>query len=78
MYNIYLYTIYLCRYASKNYTCCMGESPTDLRMFNVKITFRGGRVTHMMLMFRNICTNQLFVENCDITKEEGGFSLTLK
>ena len=48
-----------------------GHLQTDL-------TFRGEGVIHLTLMFKNVCTNQLFGENFDVKKGRGGggFCLT--
>ena len=45
-------------------------------MLNIKMTFSGG-VTHVTLSVRNVCTNQLFGENCDVKKGGGGFQLNI-
>ena len=35
------------------------------------MTFRGVGVVHVTLVFRNVCTNQVFGEYCDVKKGGG-------
>ena len=50
-------------HCSKDALELRGHLQTDLYTLNVIMTFRGGGgVTHVTLVFRNVCTKQLFGE----------------
>ena len=66
MYNIYLHTIYLCRYASKNYTCSKGHLQTDLRTLYVIKTFREGWGYPHDVKVQKCMHKPTIGENCDI------------